>query len=95
MASAQHLDPDEILRRGLTGLAVGNDLIRDFLPLVEAVHAGALDGADVHEHILAAVFRLDETKAFLAVEPLHGSLRHETLLSGMCLEGPRSRAAGS
>ena len=24
MASAQHLDPDEILRRGLTGLAVGN-----------------------------------------------------------------------
>ena len=39
-------------------------------------HAGALDGTDVHEHILAAVFRLDETKAFLAVEPLHGSLSH-------------------
>ena len=76
MASAQHLGRDEVLRRGLAGLAVGDDLIRDFLTLVEAVHAGALDGADVHEHILASIIRLDETKAFLAIEPLHGSLSH-------------------
>jgi hypothetical protein len=29
----------------------------------------------VHENILAAVIRLDETEAFLAVEPLYGSSR--------------------
>jgi hypothetical protein len=36
----------------------------------------------MHEDILAAVIRLDEAKAFLAVEPLYGSLRHETLSFG-------------
>jgi hypothetical protein len=41
----------------------------------------AFDRADVHEDILAAVIRLDETEAFLAVEPLHGSFRHIALLS--------------
>jgi hypothetical protein len=30
----------------------------------------------VHEDILAAVIRLDETEALLAIEPLYGSLRH-------------------
>jgi hypothetical protein len=48
----------------------------------------------VHENILAAVIGLDEARAFLAVEPLYGSLRHETLLSGACLDSAaRSRAA--
>jgi hypothetical protein len=35
----------------------------------------------MHENILAAVIRLDEAKALRGVEPLHCSLRHETLLS--------------
>jgi hypothetical protein len=30
----------------------------------------------VHEHILAAVIRLDEPETLLAVEPLHGALCH-------------------
>jgi hypothetical protein len=30
----------------------------------------------VHENILAAIIRLDEAEAFLAIEPFHGSLRH-------------------
>jgi hypothetical protein len=38
----------------------------------------------VYEYILATVIRLNESKALLAVEPLHGSLRHIRLLSGMC-----------
>jgi hypothetical protein len=30
----------------------------------------------VDEDVLAAIIRLDEAEAFLAIEPLHGSLRH-------------------
>ena len=75
----------QIICRGLSGPPIGDNLIRDLLSLAEAAHPGALDGADVHENILAAVIRLDEAKAFLVVEPLYGSLRHETLLSGTCL----------
>jgi hypothetical protein len=76
----------QIVRRRFSGPSVGDNLIKDLLSLVEAVHPSALDGADVHENILAAVIGLDEAKAFLAVEPLYGSLRHETLLSGTCLD---------
>jgi hypothetical protein len=45
----------------------------------------------VHEDILATAIRLDETVAFLAVEPLYDSLRHVTLLLGM-RDRPRSNA---
>jgi hypothetical protein len=84
----------QIVCGGLTRPSISHDLERDSLSLVEAVHPGAFDGADMHENILTAVIRLDETEAFLAVEPLYGSLRHVTLLSGTCLNRPRSRAAG-
>jgi hypothetical protein len=76
----------QIIRRRFSGPSVGDNLIKDLLSLVEALHPSALDGADMHENILAAVIGLDEAKAFLAVEPLYGSLRHETLLSGTCLD---------
>jgi hypothetical protein len=46
------------------------------LTLGEITHASLLDGGDVYEHILAAVFRLDETKALLGIEPLHCSGSH-------------------
>jgi len=85
----------QIVRRRFSGPSIGDNLIRDLLSLVEAVHPSALDGADVHENILAAIIGLDEAKAFLAVEPLYGPLRHETFLSGTCLDEPHSRAAGS
>jgi hypothetical protein len=48
------------------------------LSLVEAVHSGAFDSADVHEHILAAVIRLNEAEAFLAIKPFYCTLRHMT-----------------
>ncbi len=69
----------EILRRGLARLAIGDNLEKDLLPLVEAVHSGAFNRADVHENILGAVIRLDESIALLAVEPLHGSFCHIAL----------------
>ena len=74
----------QIGRRGLPSLAIGNNLESDFLSLVEAVQAGAFDRADVDKDILAAIIRLDKAEALLAVEPLHGSLRHVTFLSGVC-----------
>jgi hypothetical protein len=38
------------------------------LSLVEAGHLSAFDCADVDEHVLAAVIRLDESKALLTIE---------------------------
>jgi len=48
---------------------------------MEAMHSCALDGAYAHEDIIAAVIRLNESIAFLAVESLHRFLRHVALLS--------------
>jgi hypothetical protein len=79
----------QIIGRRLAGPSIRDNVIRDLLSLVETAHPSALDGADMHENILAAVIRLDEAKAFLVVEPLYGSLRHETLLSSTCLGRPR------
>jgi len=74
--SALRLDGAQIPCRGLS--ALGHNVERDFLSLIEATQPGAFYSADVDEHVLAAVIRLDESKAFLAVEPLYGSLRHVT-----------------
>jgi hypothetical protein len=74
-------DGTQIVGRGLARPSIGYDLERDLLSLIEAMHSGAFDGADVHEDILASVIRLNEAEAFLAVEPLYRSLRHMTVLS--------------
>jgi hypothetical protein len=74
-------DGAQIVCRGLASPSIGNDLERDLLSLIEAMHPSAFDGADMHEDIPAAVIRLDEAEAFLAIEPLYGSLRHVTVLS--------------
>lgn len=49
------------------------DVVGDLLPVVEALEAGALDGADVYEDIFAPAIRLDEAEALLSVEPLYGA----------------------
>jgi len=47
------------------------------------------------EDVLAAIVRLNEAKAFLAIEPLHGSLRHRMILPlGACIGKLRANAAG-
>ena len=61
--------------------ALGHDVVADLLAFHERAHAGALDGADMHEHVLAAVRRLNESKAFLAVEELDGTCGHHGLLA--------------
>jgi hypothetical protein len=47
------------------------------LSFAKAVHAGALDCADMHEYVFAAIIRLNESEALLAVEPFHCSLCHK------------------
>src|SRR6478735_2755011 len=70
----------EIVSRRLAAAAVGDDVERDLLTLVEGGEASALDGADVNEHVLLAVIRLDETITLLGVEPLHGAHSHGNFL---------------
>jgi hypothetical protein len=80
-------DGAQIFRRRLAPPSIRHNLERDLLSLAETAHPGAFDRADVHENILAAVIRLNETEALLLIEPLHGSLRHETLPSNTSLGG--------
>src|SRR6266581_4022770 len=76
-AGASGNDPD-VFRLGSL-LALG-DVELDLLPFLQAAVAAAGDRAEVHEHVRAVLDR-DEAVAFVAVEPLHGALRHVDLLS--------------
>src|SRR6266700_3658040 len=46
------------------------------LAFIERTHAGTLDGADVHEHVVAAIVGLNEAEALCRVEPLNCSGSH-------------------
>src|SRR5262249_50172262 len=86
------LDGLQILSGRLAGLAVHHDLERDTLAFSQLTQAGAFNGADMDEHILAAAFRLDESITLLRVEPFHCSVAHGTLL---CRNHDLSRATGT
>jgi len=49
------------------------DIVANLLAFVETLKSRAFDRADVDERVLAAIVGLDESKAFLGVEPLHGA----------------------
>src|SRR5450631_3416851 len=66
----------EIVSRHLAAPAIGNEIELDLLAFAQHAETGALDRANVHESIAAAIIGLDETKTLLAVEPFHGSRRH-------------------
>lgn len=66
----------EIFCAGLAAHLVGLRFKRNLLSFGKAGETRTLDRADVNEHIVAAVARLNETEAFLAVEPLHSTSRH-------------------
>src|SRR4051812_21827533 len=71
---AWRLRQREVARRLLA--AFGDDLVVDLLAFHQRAHAGALDGADVHEHILRPIGRLDESESLLRIEKLNGTCRH-------------------
>ncbi len=60
----------QILGRGLSGPSIGYDFEGNLLSFIEAIQAGALNRADMHKDILAAVLGLDEAEALLTVKPL-------------------------
>jgi hypothetical protein len=78
---ANALGGAQIVSGRLASAAVRDDVEGDGLALIEGAHAGAFDCADMNEDVLIAVFRLNEAKTFLAVEPLHGALVHGNVLS--------------
>src|SRR3712207_2939682 len=75
--------PSEVLSRGrdivdraLAAAAVLGGVDRHFLALDQRADAGALERSRMDEHVLAAVIRLDEAIALLAVVELHGTVLH-------------------
>ena len=70
------LEKRQIFRAGLAAHLVRLGFKRNFLSFGKAGQASPLDSADVNEHIGAAIARLNETEALLAVEPLHSTSRH-------------------
>src|SRR5258708_30644749 len=66
----------QIVGRRLARATIRHDLVADLLAFTQCSKSGALYGADVHEHVVATVIRLNEAKAFGRVKPLHGSHAH-------------------
>src|ERR1051325_11116382 len=64
----------EVLGRGFA--AVAYDLVFDLLALIERAKSSALDGRNMHEHVLTPTLRLDEAIALGGIEPFHGADRH-------------------
>jgi hypothetical protein len=56
--------------------AIRHDLVLELLTFIERAQAGALDRRYMNENILAAALRLNESVAFLRIEPLHRTERH-------------------
>ncbi len=55
----------------LPGALIGDDLIGDLLPFIQAAQTGPFDRADMNEHIGAAGVGLNEPEAFRRIEPFH------------------------
>jgi hypothetical protein len=66
----------DICNRGLAGAAIFLGIEDNLLALDQSAHSGALQRGGVDEHILTAVIRLDEAKAFLVVVELYGARIH-------------------
>jgi hypothetical protein len=60
----------------LTGAAILLGIEGDLLALVEAAHAGALEGGGMDEHVLAAIIRRNKAEALLRIIELYGARVH-------------------
>ena len=75
------LEKRQIFRAGLAAHLVRLGFELNLLPFGEIGEARTLDRADVHENVAATIARGDESKALLAVKPLHSTCRHLSRLS--------------
>jgi hypothetical protein len=66
----------EITSSRLARTLVSNDFEVNLLTFVETAQASLLDSADMNEHVLATIIRLDEAVALCRVEPFHSSRSH-------------------
>src|SRR3954451_22762843 len=66
----------QIRCRLFAALPISLDVVRDLHALREAVHTGSLNSADVDEHVLAALIRLNKPVALGLVEPFHSPSSH-------------------
>jgi hypothetical protein len=66
----------ELVGRSLAGALVSYELEADPLAFRKVVHPRALSSADVDEHVVAAVFRLNEAKTLGSVKPLNSAYFH-------------------
>src|SRR4051794_1816088 len=75
---------DDVNVVGLRPLLALAGLEGDSLALLQRFEPAATNSRVVHEDVIAAAVRGDESVALLAVEPLHGALRHvpSTVQSG-------------
>jgi hypothetical protein len=70
----------ELVGRHLAGALVGDHFEADLLAFREVMHSRALSSADMDEHVVAAVFRLNEAKTLGSVKPLNSAYFHFTSL---------------
>ena len=84
----------QVCRQGMKGLSVGplqivggaaaiarrDDFEADALAFDQFAQIGAFNGADVNEHILAALIRLNEAVTFGSIEPFDRSDSHRIFL---------------
>jgi hypothetical protein len=69
--------------------ALGDDFEADLLTLNQRAHSGSLYRRDVHKHIFRAIIRLNKAEAFLGIEKLHSSDRHQEFPFTLPVERPR------
>jgi hypothetical protein len=73
---------DKLDHRDVIGsrtLGTFNDVEGHLVAFTEGFEAGCVDCRVVHKHI-RAVFLLNETEAFLVIEPLYGTIAHRAIL---------------
>src|SRR5690606_2179293 len=86
------LDDADVLR--LRALGAGAGGVFHLVALVQALEARALDRAEMHEEVLAAVVRGDEAEALVTVEPLDRTCCHDAPSSMRRPRWTRSLATG-
>src|SRR3954462_5655536 len=66
----------QIRCRLFAALPISLEVERDLHALREPVHTRSLNSADVDEHVLASLIRLDKPVAICLLEPLHRASSH-------------------